>query len=152
MTISFLGAPKSLNYTKSQISAKKQHWNPLSLRGCTFQVIPWDRSQFSAQYLLPRPHNRPQKVQLGLFMSSGYLLVFSTLILHQDTFFPRRVSSPLLKIGFPHLQHLYLRHHFASILVLVRVDFRHELPSCTHVFMVPHWTFTVWQHHRVALV
>ena len=59
--------------------------------------------------------------------------------LHQGTFFPRRVTSPLLKIEFPHLRHLYLGHHLASLLVFVRVDFRHEFPPYTHAFMVPHW-------------
>ena len=40
--------------------------------------------------------------------------------------FPRRVTSPLLKIEFIHLQHLYLGHHFASIIFHARVNFRHE--------------------------
>ena len=78
--------------------------------------------------------------------------IFCTFILRQEIFCPRRITSPLLHIELPHLQHLYLGYHFASLLVFVRVDFHHELPSCTHVFMVPHWAFTVWQHHQVALV
>ena len=80
-------------------------------------------------------------------LDSQHLFRFHTLILHQDILCPRRVTSPPPKIKFPHLQHLYLGHHFAPILVFVCVDFRHEIQSCTHVFMVPHGTFYVWQHH-----
>ena len=75
-------------------------------------------------YLVLTNHQHHWKALTEL--SNGCPLFFCDLILHLATFFPRRVTSPLLKIEFLHLQHLYLGHHLAFILVHARVDFGPE--------------------------
>ena len=66
-----------------------------------------------------------------------HLLVFDDLTLHLEAIFPRRVTSSPLKIEVPHMRRLYFGDHLSLALFISHVDFSHEKPSFSHVFMVP---------------